>query len=210
MSMSTLKCEKKNRIGKSQAPRAEGGNKLGNISALARRSPFFLFPLVCFLVVFFLRRSAPSLHSTHTLYVSLEHPSGYFFSSAPPVLKCLCIYFLNEFFSANLLFCVSAKQIFYRRYGAEEWRLKRFVLSLFSVWSFTLCQTHADQSKSTIQLAPAPPEALFPFPPSPLPACVMMLALKENIKSASKKLILWRKVMEVHRLQMVYSVRCKG
>lgn len=48
-----------------------GGNKLGNISALARRSPFFLFPLVCFLVVFFLRRSAPSLHSTLSLYVSL-------------------------------------------------------------------------------------------------------------------------------------------
>ena len=172
-------------------------------------SPGEAFPVLpvpsCLLPCSFLPAGVqPLLCAPRSLYVSPEHPSSYFFCPAPPSSwNVYAFTFLNEFFSANLLFCVSAKQISSRWCGAEEWRLKRFVLSLCSVWSFTLCQRHADQSKSTIQLATAPPEAIFPFPPFPLPACVMMLAFKENIKSASKKVLLWRKVKEVHRLQLV-------
>lgn len=125
-SMSTLKCEKKNRVGKSQVPQAERKTSLATLQPW--RGVHFLPVLSCLFSRSFLLRRSADLCTLHYLSVSLftSPPSSYsMFCSRPEIFTYL---FSNAFFNTNLLFfCVSAKQIFIGAAWGREWHLRRFV-----------------------------------------------------------------------------------
>lgn len=213
-SMTTLKCEKQNRVGKSQAPQAE--KETSSTTVQPCRGIHFL-PVLSFS---FPRTFSPvafsqSLRYALSLFKILLLPPA--FPRSALIFKCLCIYFQMNFLTL-ICFLLLLNRFSRGWYGAEcdMWGILLSACfqseQLYTARDTLISEKHKSISgRNTVSHLP-----FYSFPLSAhlkgliVSLNMATLGLKENITFSEKTLTGWRRVKKLNRLYLFHMLCIKA